>query len=885
MSGVVDTGTETTLVNAESTVYDRGLDGIIALGVVSFALGLVALVGGVALDASGTPLARFFLRLLAAVGGAIGAVGIASWANVAPVASRRVRGIGVGVLFATTALTAVAFAVEVTLATLLGAILIVDAAGVVAAGLCSRAGLVDTLPDPSAGLLAGGAFGTIGLVVGAALGGSLVGFDSLTWLLLALLTGLGLAIATVAPREDVGSTLAPALVVGALGLTIATATIGVGWQWNPKALSGGFTGGAVIPLFVLFSALVSSWAAAKCRAGFGAEGREYGAFLVINLTAFLMLAVMVAIVVFVTMKGVGYAFHGLTIGAVSALVLLAPLLALTTRFARTPVGTTEWNTGVRYLVRVLPLGTVGSVATVVASVLVTASPLAYPFTYTVQVNRKPKALDTAVTVTPEPTVGSLLLALSGLVLSVYFYRQYGSLRNVGTETDRIETIRTAVPLTVVGLLLFAVLFGLVGPRPLGLPVAGTLGILLVDLGSVATLALVVSPFVGILAGEGDLGERVQDRATLVTLGVFGGLGLATATLALQQAAGITPSVGPVNVLPAVALTAAVALVGLAALTAAARRTAEESLRRRLLSEEATLALAGMAGFVTVAGLHVELRNTAFTVLGVSISQDGTLSWPMTMQAYIPLGPEPGGIMPAVVGTVWLVVGATLFAVPLGLGAAVFLTEYAEQGRFTTVVEVATNALWSTPSVVFGLFGAAFLIPRLGGDTSLLAGMFVLGFMLLPLILITSREAIKAVPDEYRDASAALGATRWQTIRSVVLPAAMPGVITGGILGIGRIAGETAPLILVLGSTLNPTESVHVLRGFRFVSHPPFVVNDQLLSASASLPTQVWAVIAAGVSGSPAMGWATAFILLMVVLSFYAVGITARIYFRKKVTHD
>jgi phosphate transport system permease protein len=164
-------------------------------------------------------------------------------------------------------------------------------------------------------------------------------------------------------------------------------------------------------------------------------------------------------------------------------------------------------------------------------------------------------------------------------------------------------------------------------------------------------------------------------------------------------------------------------------------------------------------------------------------------------------------------------------------------------------------------------------------------MLVLGFMLLPLVLITSRESIMAVPDEYRDASAALGATRWQTIRSVVLPAAMPGVITGGILGVGRIAGETAPLILVLGSTLNATESVHVLSGFRFVSQPPFVANDQLLAASASLPTQVWAVIAAGVSGSPSMGWATAFVLLVVVLSFYAIGITARTYFRRKIDDE
>jgi phosphate transport system permease protein len=199
--------------------------------------------------------------------------------------------------------------------------------------------------------------------------------------------------------------------------------------------------------------------------------------------------------------------------------------------------------------------------------------------------------------------------------------------------------------------------------------------------------------------------------------------------------------------------------------------------------------------------------------------------------------------------------------------------------------VATNSLWSTPSVVFGLFGAAFLIPRLGDDESLMSGMLVLGFMLLPLVLITSREAIKAVPDEYRDASAALGVNQWQTVRSVVLPASLPGVVTGVILGVGRIAGETAPLILVLGSTLNETEAIDVIGGFQFTAQPPFVYNGTLLEASAALPTQVWAVIAAGVSGSPSMGWASAFVLLMVVLGFYAVGIFTRKYFRRKLDYE
>ncbi|GGL32268.1 hypothetical protein GCM10009037_14860 [Halarchaeum grantii] len=876
---------ETALVDESSSVYDRGLDGVIALGVVSFTVALCALVELVALDATGAALTRFLGAFAAVVVGAVGALALASWTNVAPIRSRRVRGIGTAVAVAALALTAIAAVTGLSLAVILGAILLVEAAGVLVAGVASRTGVVTTTPDSSAGLLAGLVFGVLGLLVGAAVGGSRVGFDTPLWLVVALLAGVGLLVLTVAPREDLGSTLPPALLVGALGATIATAMIGVGWQWDPQAVSGGFTGGAVVPIFVVFGAIVSAWAAAKCRAGFGAQGREFGAFLVINLNASLMLVVMAAVVVFVTLKGVGYALHGFTISALAALVVLLPAMVLAVVAARTPAGTEAWHDGARALVRVLPLAAVGAAVALLCSVLLTRAPLVYAYTYTVQVNRESRVLDTAVTVTPEFSVGSLLLALVALALFAAFYRRYGSLRGVGSASATVERARAAVPTVIAALVFVAALFVLAGPALAGLPFVGTLGVA----GALAALALLLAALVGLLTGRGErtLAAHAQDRAPLLSLGVFGGLGVLTAALALEWAAGVAPGVGAVDVLPAVAFVAALASAGVAVVTALARRRADGigPLQRAVLADETTLGVAGTAGFVALAGLHVWTTDSPFGVLGVTVAAGGTLSWPMTMQAYIPLGAEPGGIMPAVVGTVWLVIGSTLFAVPLGVGAAVFLTEYAEQGRFTALVEVATNALWSTPSVVFGLFGAAFLIPRLGGDTSLLAGQLVLGFMLLPLVLITSREAIKAVPDEYRDASAALGATRWQTIRSVVLPAAMPGVITGGILGVGRVAGETAPLILVLGSTLNATESVDVLGGFRFVTRPPFVVNDQLVSASASLPTQVWAVIAAGVSGSPSMGWATAFVLLAVVLTFYAVGISARTYFRRKISHD
>ncbi|ELZ80853.1 phosphate ABC transporter permease PstA [Haloferax larsenii] len=269
-----------------------------------------------------------------------------------------------------------------------------------------------------------------------------------------------------------------------------------------------------------------------------------------------------------------------------------------------------------------------------------------------------------------------------------------------------------------------------------------------------------------------------------------------------------------------------------------------------------------------------------------------LSWPFVMNGVALLN-DVNGVLPAIAGTIWLVIGAVLFAVPLGVGAAVFITEYAEHGRFTQVVEIATNGLWSTPSIVFGLFGLAFLVPRLGNGKSLLAGMLTLGFMLLPLVVITSREAMLAVPDEYRDASAALGVTKWQTIRSIVLPAALPGIVTGIILGVGRIAGETAPILLTMSGSVAPpgSQTVDVIGGFQFISSPPFVENPELLQATSALPYQLYSLITAGVGQSSNIAnieqfrWATALILLVVVLGFYAVGIATRYYFRRKLQHE
>ncbi|MFB6140014.1 MAG: phosphate ABC transporter permease PstA [Halosimplex sp.] len=287
----------------------------------------------------------------------------------------------------------------------------------------------------------------------------------------------------------------------------------------------------------------------------------------------------------------------------------------------------------------------------------------------------------------------------------------------------------------------------------------------------------------------------------------------------------------------------------------------------------------MIGLLLALVVFIALRGAPTALEGAHLGPGLSVQIPFVTNGG-GLGVEIEGVYPAIVGTFWLVFGALLFAVPLGVGAAVYLSEYATRGRFTTVVDVATDGLWSTPSIVYGLFGYAFLVPRLGNHSSIVAGMLVLGFMLLPLVLITSREAIGSVPEAYRDASVALGVNRWQTVRSVVLPAALPGIITGVILGVGRIAGETAPLILVAAGGLNG-RAVHVLRSFRFTGTPPYVANDALLSATNALPYQVYAVLEAGVGGSEAFGWGTAFVLLVLVLCFYGVGIGTRLYFRGK----
>jgi len=158
------------------------------------------------------------------------------------------------------------------------------------------------------------------------------------------------------------------------------------------------------------------------------------------------------------------------------------------------------------------------------------------------------------------------------------------------------------------------------------------------------------------------------------------------------------------------------------------------------------------------------------------------------------GMTKGGIFPVIIGTIFVTIMTTLFSIPLGVSAAIYLSEYAKEGRFTRFVRAAIRNLAGIPSIVYGLFGVAIFVQGLNFGTSVLSSGLTLGLLTLPWIIATSEEALKTVPQDYREGALALGATKWQAIRSNVLPYAFPGILTSSILGLSRAAGETAPIL-------------------------------------------------------------------------------------------
>jgi len=235
-----------------------------------------------------------------------------------------------------------------------------------------------------------------------------------------------------------------------------------------------------------------------------------------------------------------------------------------------------------------------------------------------------------------------------------------------------------------------------------------------------------------------------------------------------------------------------------------------------------------------------------------------ISWEFLLQAPRD-GMTKGGVAPAIVGTFYLALGAIVFSLPLGLACAIYLCEYSPKGFIVNIIRISINNLAGVPSVVFGLFGLAIFVKFFGFGISILSGSLSLAILALPIIISAAQEALLAVPQSIREASLALGATKWQTIKKVVLPTALPGILTGVILSIGRVAGETAPILF--------TAAAFYLKGY----------PRSIFSEVMALPYHIYALMTEGAhpNEQTAIAYGCSLILLLLVLFVSFVAIVIR----------
>lgn len=227
------------------------------------------------------------------------------------------------------------------------------------------------------------------------------------------------------------------------------------------------------------------------------------------------------------------------------------------------------------------------------------------------------------------------------------------------------------------------------------------------------------------------------------------------------------------------------------------------------------------------------------------------------------GMRAGGIFPAIIGTLYLVTGAIIFALPIGLLAAIYLSEYAKDNLINRIIRLAIINLSGVPSVVYGLFGLALFVIFFKFGASILSGSLTLGIMILPIIITTSREALESVPQSFREVSLSLGASKWQTIRHIVLPNAIPGILTGTILGLGRAAGETAPILFTVAAFYLPR------------------LPESIFDQAMALPYHLYVISTQVPNVDEKIRYGTALVLLFLVLFMNLVAIIIRYNFRKK----
>ena len=256
----------------------------------------------------------------------------------------------------------------------------------------------------------------------------------------------------------------------------------------------------------------------------------------------------------------------------------------------------------------------------------------------------------------------------------------------------------------------------------------------------------------------------------------------------------------------------------------------------------------------------------FVILGFIIIKGGSvISWDFLTKAPEE-GLTKGGIFPAIVGTFYLIVGSSIISFPIGIMSGIYMNEYATNGKVVRFIRIMTNNLSGVPSVVFGLFGMSLFVNALGWGDSIIAGSFTLALMSLPLIIRTTEEALKSIDDSFRHGSLALGATKLQTIRRVVLPMAFPNIITGLILSVGRVSGETAPILFTVAAY--------------FLPQLPGSIFDQCMA----LPYHLYVISTSGtdIEASRGMAYGTALVLIAIVLVVNLLANLLRNYFAKKV---
>jgi len=227
------------------------------------------------------------------------------------------------------------------------------------------------------------------------------------------------------------------------------------------------------------------------------------------------------------------------------------------------------------------------------------------------------------------------------------------------------------------------------------------------------------------------------------------------------------------------------------------------------------------------------------------------------------GMRSGGIMPAILGTIYLVVLSVAIALPVGVLAAIYLNEYAKDNLLTRVIKLSIVNLAGVPSVVYGLFGLGLFVIFMKFGVSILSGALTLAIMELPVIITTSKEALNSVPQSFREVSLSLGVSRWKTVRHVVLPHALPGIMTGTILSIARIAGETAPILFTAAAFYVPRLPNSVFDQVMVLPYHLFIISTQIPNMPKNL------------------SYGTALVLLMLVISMNLAAIVIRTYFRKR----